>query len=54
MPVAGVGVAGVMTIGVAGVAGVMVAGSQQRVAIVSVSTEEVLALQNDDDIKMNV
>ena len=52
--VAGVGVAGVVTVAVAGVAGVVVAGSQQRVAIVSVATEEVLALQNDDDIKMNI
>ena len=54
VPVAGVGVAGVVTVAVAGVAGVVVAGSQQRVAIVSVATEEVLALQNDDDIKMNI
>ena len=51
--VAGVGVAGVVTVVVAGVAGVVVAGSQQRVAIVSVATEEVLALQDDDDINMS-
>ena len=52
--VAGVGVAGVVTVGVAGVAGVVVAGSKQRVAIVSVATEEMLVLQDDDDIKMNI
>ena len=54
VPVAGVGVAGVVTVAVAGVAGVVVAGSQERIAIVSVATKEVLALQNDDDIKMNI
>ena len=51
--VAGVGVAGVVA-----VAGVVVAGPQQRVAVVAVSTEEVLALQEDawlqDDIQVKV
>ena len=53
MAIAGVGVAGVVTIAVAGVAWVVVARSQKGVAIIPVATEEVLALQ-EDDIQMNI